>query len=168
MVGVAQVVRAPGCGPGGRGFKSPRSPCPFPRELMDGPAVRTPTKTRNASVAQLAEQGTLNPKVEGSIPSGRISLSPRRRAAARPLARSDVSGAATAGRTPEKPRLGPGLTDRTKQAKLIDCAGHGATMFENRGLVGLVFRAALGREHYFSLPFVRGTTKNRIPNTLTR
>ena len=25
-VGVAQVVRAPGCGPGGRGFKSPRSP----------------------------------------------------------------------------------------------------------------------------------------------
>jgi hypothetical protein len=26
MVGVAQSVRAPGCGPGGRGFKSPRSP----------------------------------------------------------------------------------------------------------------------------------------------
>ena len=26
MVAVAQVVRAPGCGPGGRGFKSPRSP----------------------------------------------------------------------------------------------------------------------------------------------
>ncbi len=25
-VGVAQLVRAPGCGPGGRGFKSPRSP----------------------------------------------------------------------------------------------------------------------------------------------
>ncbi|SVC98448.1 uncharacterized protein METZ01_LOCUS351302 [marine metagenome] len=26
MVGVAQQVRAPGCGPGGRGFKSHRSP----------------------------------------------------------------------------------------------------------------------------------------------
>ena len=26
MVGVAQLVRAPGCGPGGRGFESPRSP----------------------------------------------------------------------------------------------------------------------------------------------
>ena len=55
MVGVAQVVRAPGCGPGGRGFKSPRSPLWF----------------ETAPVAQLAEQGTLNPKVEGSIPSGR-------------------------------------------------------------------------------------------------
>src|SRR4051812_42827142 len=27
MVGVAQLVRAPDCGSGGRGFKSPRSPC---------------------------------------------------------------------------------------------------------------------------------------------
>ena len=26
MVGVAQVVRAPGCGPGGRGFKSHHPP----------------------------------------------------------------------------------------------------------------------------------------------
>ena len=29
MVGVAQLVRAPGCGPGGRGFKSRRSPPNF-------------------------------------------------------------------------------------------------------------------------------------------
>ena len=29
MVGVAQLVRAPGCGPGGRGFNSHRSPKPF-------------------------------------------------------------------------------------------------------------------------------------------
>ena len=26
MVAVAQLVRAPGCGPGGRGFKSPQPP----------------------------------------------------------------------------------------------------------------------------------------------
>jgi hypothetical protein len=26
MVGVAQLVRAPGCGPGGRGFEAHRSP----------------------------------------------------------------------------------------------------------------------------------------------
>ena len=32
MVGVAQVVRASGCGPEGRGFKSPRSP-PVPGQL---------------------------------------------------------------------------------------------------------------------------------------
>ena len=29
MVGVAQLVRAPGCGPGGRGFKSHHSPKKF-------------------------------------------------------------------------------------------------------------------------------------------
>jgi hypothetical protein len=36
-----------------------------------------------ASVAQLAEQGTLNPKVEGSIPSGRIRRRPQRHALGR-------------------------------------------------------------------------------------
>jgi hypothetical protein len=29
MVGVAQLVRAPGCGPGGHGFKSHHSPKSF-------------------------------------------------------------------------------------------------------------------------------------------
>jgi hypothetical protein len=94
MVGVAQVVRAPGCGPGGRGFKSPRSPSNgkgvktfersgfgvrslrrnFPARLRYESrfnAVTVVDITLYASVAQLAEQGTLNPKVEGSIPSGR-------------------------------------------------------------------------------------------------
>ena len=32
VVGVAQLVRAPGCGPGGRGFESPRSPVEFSPE----------------------------------------------------------------------------------------------------------------------------------------
>ncbi len=36
MVAVAQVVRAPGCGPGGRGFKSPRSPS-HPRIALSEP-----------------------------------------------------------------------------------------------------------------------------------
>ena len=32
MVGVAQLVRAPGCGPGGRGFKSHHSPKSKPKK----------------------------------------------------------------------------------------------------------------------------------------
>ncbi len=34
MVGIAQLVRAPGCGPGGRGFKSRYSP--FPKDSQKG------------------------------------------------------------------------------------------------------------------------------------
>lgn len=52
MVGVAQLVRASDCGSEGRGFESRRPP--HMRAL--GP------------LAQLAEQGTLNPKVIGSTP----------------------------------------------------------------------------------------------------
>ncbi len=37
VVAVAQLVRAPGCGPGGRGFKSPRSPFFF-RTGRTGPS----------------------------------------------------------------------------------------------------------------------------------
>ena len=40
VVAVAQLVRAPGCGPGGRGFKSPRSPS-FRRRLAGRPARLT-------------------------------------------------------------------------------------------------------------------------------
>ena len=59
MVGVAQLVRAPGCGPGGRGFDSHHSPHILALQRFNGP------------IAQLAEHRTLNPQVEGSIPSGR-------------------------------------------------------------------------------------------------
>ena len=34
LVGVAQLVRAPGCGPGGRGFETPRSPQSLPRACV--------------------------------------------------------------------------------------------------------------------------------------
>ena len=39
MVGVAQLVRAPGCGPGGRGFKSHRSPHGVWRSPVSAPAL---------------------------------------------------------------------------------------------------------------------------------
>ena len=58
MVGVAQLVRAPGCGPGGRGFESPRSP------------HRIVPWATPAPLAQLVEHRTLNPQVLGSSPRG--------------------------------------------------------------------------------------------------
>ena len=81
LVGVAQLVRAPGCGPGGRGFETPRPPqfgCRH-RVIGAGRAVlfrelhrlSPSVETRNAPLAQLVEQRTLNPQVLGSIPRGR-------------------------------------------------------------------------------------------------
>ena len=54
MVGVAQLARATGCGPVGPGFESLYPPHQFPNIV--GP------------LAQLAEQGTFNPKAVGSTP----------------------------------------------------------------------------------------------------
>jgi hypothetical protein len=54
MVGVAQLVRASGCGPEGRGFESHRSP----HYLI-----------RRGPLAQLVEQLTLNQRVAGSSPA---------------------------------------------------------------------------------------------------
>jgi hypothetical protein len=64
VVGVAQLVRAPGCGPGGRGFESPRSPV----RLLFG-AIHAP-------LAQLVEHRTLNPQVLGSSPRGCTTRDP--------------------------------------------------------------------------------------------
>ena len=84
MVGVAQLVRAPGCGPGGRGFETPRSPQIVGRyhfryrrhEALIGEhmAVSPSVEPRNAPLAQLVEQRTLNPQVLGSIPRGRTTF----------------------------------------------------------------------------------------------
>ena len=41
-VGVAQLVRAPGCGPGGRGFETPRSPRNMPEPRQSGPTADRP------------------------------------------------------------------------------------------------------------------------------
>ena len=83
VVGVAQLVRAPGCGPGGRGFETPRPPqqnfalfgvcrvrlreifcfSAFAFDLLEWRSVIAP-------LAQLVEQRTLNPQVLGSNPRG--------------------------------------------------------------------------------------------------
>ena len=55
-MGVAQLARATGCGPVGRGFESL-----YPPQFL--------LRVDIGSLAQLVEQGTLNPKVEGSSPS---------------------------------------------------------------------------------------------------
>ena len=55
---VVQLVRTPACHAGGREFE------PHP-----GRQLRS-VKTEYASVAQSVEQGTENPRVDGSIPSG--------------------------------------------------------------------------------------------------
>ena len=94
-VAVAQQVRAPGCGPGGRGFKSPRSPQNF---LQDRSCVGTlgdlgtPTVAASGSrkargrvidfhgaSSSTAEQRTLNPQVSGSNPEGRTRSEQARR-----------------------------------------------------------------------------------------
>ena len=62
--GRSSVGRAPGCGLGGRGFESHRPPHHFQRRR-----AMCRYKKSAGPLAQLAEQGTLNPKVEGSIPS---------------------------------------------------------------------------------------------------
>ena len=54
-MGVAQLARATGCGPVGRGFESL-----YPPQFLLSVDI--------GSLAQLVEQGTLNPKVQGFEP----------------------------------------------------------------------------------------------------
>ncbi len=50
VVGVAQLVRAPGCGPGGRGFESRRSPVLLPGIAAPGVSVQTSLPLRDRSL----------------------------------------------------------------------------------------------------------------------
>ena len=60
---VVQLVRTPACHAGGRGFKS------LPRRHFSS-SLSGRRKNKFASVAQLVEQRTENPRVVGSIPTG--------------------------------------------------------------------------------------------------
>ena len=70
-VGVAQLGRALDCGSSGRGFKSHRSPSAAGRRMraVAKGAGLGESKAGTGPLAQLVEQRTLNPSVEGSIPS---------------------------------------------------------------------------------------------------
>ncbi len=66
MVGVAQLVRASDCGSEGRGFE-PRYP---PHKVENAQVADSNGEALSyGPLAQLAEQGTLNPKVVGSTPT---------------------------------------------------------------------------------------------------
>ena len=71
--GVAQLVRAPACHAGGQGFEPP-----YRRQF--------------ASVAQLVEQGTENPRVVGSIPTGGTIYADLAHLVERRLAKAKVAG----------------------------------------------------------------------------
>ena len=70
---VAQLVRAPACHAGGQGFEPP-----YRRQF--------------ASVAQLVEQGTENPRVVGSIPTGGTQYADLAHLVERNLAKVEVAG----------------------------------------------------------------------------
>ena len=69
---VVQLVRTPPCHGGGQGFESPSG-----RQAALGCGQRLQV----ASVAQLVEQGTENPRVVGSIPTGGTTCSANRQSA---------------------------------------------------------------------------------------
>ena len=71
---VAQLVRALACHARGRGFEP------------------HPSRHRYASVAQLVEQGTENPRVVGSIPTGGTNNADLAHLVERDLAKVEVAG----------------------------------------------------------------------------
>jgi hypothetical protein len=84
---VVQLVRTPACHAGGRRFEPVLGRQFSPRDLC-------PVGKINASVAQLVEQGTENPRVVGSIPTGgTISL-------LRDAKASCICGRSSSGRAP--------------------------------------------------------------------
>ena len=98
---VVQLVRTLACHARGQGFESPSGRHNTRRFLSTSIASKSlrDTQIRHASVAQLVEQGTENPRVVGSIPIGGTTFGAFRRTPAdlahlveRDLAKVEVAG----------------------------------------------------------------------------
>ena len=74
MVGIAQLVRAPGCGPGGRGFESHYSPHKFKYTLFgvspSGKARDFDSRIRRFKSCHPSQQDRVDPD-DGVSPSGK-------------------------------------------------------------------------------------------------
>ena len=95
---VVQLVRTPACHAGGHGFE-PHSSRHF---IFDFPCLLIATEKENASVAQLVEQGTENPRVVGSIPTGGTIYADLAHLVERHLAKVEVAGSSPVIRSKEK------------------------------------------------------------------
>ncbi len=84
---VAQLVRALACHARGRGFE-PHPGRQLPRDNSSGKGQ----SRLLASVAQLVEQGTENPRVVGSIPTGGTTYADLAHLVERDLAKVEVAG----------------------------------------------------------------------------
>ena len=80
---VVQLVRTLACHARGQGFESPSG-----RQVAYG----THWRLQDASVAQLVEQGTENPRVVGSIPIGGTTNADLAHLVERDLAKVEVAG----------------------------------------------------------------------------
>ena len=85
---VVQLVRTLACHARGQGFESP-SGRQNVAERLDG---FRPIFLKHASVAQLVEQGTENPRVVGSIPTGGTTYADLAHLVERDLAKVEVAG----------------------------------------------------------------------------
>ena len=72
MVDIAQLVRVPGCGPGGRGFESHYSPHFFQRSQAAAATAAAGARRRRRftlGCSQAVRHGTLTPAFVGSSPA---------------------------------------------------------------------------------------------------
>ena len=102
--GRSSVGRAPGCGPGGRGFEPHRSPQP----PIDADTRSSRDRQSNGPLAQLVEQWTLNPLVLGSNPRRPTKQDKGLRETVTPFSLPWRTGGAPAGNNWQQKRLALG------------------------------------------------------------